>query len=163
MQQLRAKRVSNRKNTMKHLFILLFCGLLVSGFAQKKGADEFEGCWRGVITQDQGGYRPEYGMELFIKQDGNKITGRSFVYFDKVYAEMEFEGLIIGSKILQIKETKISAMKRVEGMEWCLKNAMLTISKTRDPWRLEGAWNGSTIFGPCIPGKIILVKSIPRA
>ncbi len=147
---------------MKYLFTLLFCGVLTMSMAQKKTHD-FEGCWRGVITQEEGGFRPEYGMELYLKQEGNKVYGRSFVYFDKVYAEMSIEGVVIGSKILQLRETEITAMKRVEGMEWCLKNAMLNLAKTRAPWRLEGAWNGFTSFGPCIPGKIILKKSIPRA
>ncbi len=148
---------------MKYLLALLLCSLVTIGLAQKKSGKDFEGYWRGVITQEEGGFRPEYGMELYLEQNGNQITGRSFVYFDKVYAEMAVEGVVIGSNILQLKETKITAMKRVEGMEWCLKNVILSLATTRDPWRLEGAWNGFTSFGPCIPGKIILKKSIPRA
>lgn len=144
------------------LKILLFLGgmlCLSTGATQ----NNLNGCWRGVITQDEGGYRPEYSMELHLKQEGTKITGRSFVYFDKVYAEMQLEGALVGGKILQLKETKILASKKVDGMEWCIKQAVLSLVKTGTTWRLEGAWEGATEFGPCIPGRITLKKAIPRA
>lgn len=155
------KQFLKEKVGMKLLFTLVACSILTICFSQK--SVDISGTWRGVITQEQGGYRPEYGMELHIKQTGDKVIGRTFVYFDKVYAEMEFEGVLIAGKILQLKETKILAAKKVDGMEWCIKQAVLTLNKTKDPWRLEGAWQGSTVFGPCIPGKIILRKAIPRA
>ncbi|HMO41018.1 MAG TPA: hypothetical protein PKC76_03070 [Saprospiraceae bacterium] len=146
---------------MRWLLILwLYAGTVGLLTAQ---SEPFTGYWRGVITQDEGGFRPEYGMELYLIQKGDKVTGRTFVYFENVYAEMELEGEVLAGKILQFRETKITAAKRVEGMEWCLKQAVLTLMKTGDPWRLEGAWNGATSFGPCIPGKILLRKGIPRA
>ncbi len=145
---------------MRWLLTLFFCGFMTFVFAQK--GVNLSGCWRGVITQEEGGIRPEYEMELYLTQKGDKITGRSFVYFDKYYAEMELEGVVLGNKIIQFKETKITAYKKVESMEWCLKQAVLTLIKTGNPWRLEGAWQGATQFGPCIPGKIVLKKAIPR-
>ncbi|MBK7870289.1 MAG: hypothetical protein IPJ74_06160 [Saprospiraceae bacterium] len=146
---------------MRFLFLFLFSCILTVGFSQKD--IDLSGCWRGKITQDQGGFRPEYGMELYLTQKGNQITGRSFVYFDKYYAEMELEGQVLGNKIIQFRETKVSAFKKVDTMEWCVKQAVLTLIKSGNPWKLEGAWNGATQFGPCIPGKIFLKKSIPRA
>lgn len=143
------------------LKILFFLGGMLC-LSTSAAQNNLNGCWRGVITQDEGGYRPEYSMELHLEQEGTKITGRSFVYFDKVYAEMQLEGVLVGGKILQLKETKILASRKVDGMEWCIKQAVLSLVKTGTTWRLEGAWEGATEFGPCIPGRIILKKAIPR-
>ncbi len=137
--------------------LLLICCLSHMLVAQK--LPDLSGCWRGVITQDKGGFRPEYGMEMYLIQKGNRITGRSFVYFEKYYAEMELEGEVLDGNILQFKEKKINAHKKIEGMEWCLKQATLSLLKAE----LKGAWEGSTSFGPCVPGKIVLKRSIPRA
>lgn len=101
-------------------------------------------------------------MELYLTQKGVQITGRSFVYFDHVYAEMQLEGEFKDG-ILVFRESKLLAYKKLEKMEWCLKGAILTLIKSGNPWKLEGAWTGNTSFGPCIPGKIYLKKAIPRA
>lgn len=148
---------------MRLLLPLLVCiGISFSGFAQKTSSATVTGYWQGKITQDKGGIRPEYGMELYLTQKGTKVTGRSFVYFDKVYAEMQLEGEFKDGKTLIFKETKINAYKRIDGMEWCLKGAILNLIRSGNSWRLEGNWTGTTSFGPCIPGKIFLKKSIPR-
>lgn len=147
---------------MRILLLSLLCvGMAISSFAQSSAAS-VSGYWKGKITQDQGGIRPEYGMEIYLTQKGTKVTGRSFVYFDKVYAEMALEGELKDGKTLIFKESKITAYKRLDGMEWCLKGAVLNLVKSGNAWRLEGPWTGNTSFGPCIPGKIILKKSIPR-
>ncbi|MFN7116399.1 MAG: hypothetical protein ACK4TA_06330 [Saprospiraceae bacterium] len=148
---------------MRILLLCVFCSsMLTLGLAQKSGSPTVNGFWRGKITQDKGGIRPEYGMEMYLTQKGTKVTGRSFVYFDKVYAEMALEGEFKDGKTLVFKETKITAYKRLDGMEWCLKGAVLSLVKSGNAWRLEGPWTGNTSFGPCIPGKILLKKSIPR-
>lgn len=147
---------------MKILLLFSFCCLITTGFAQKTNATNIGGCWRGKITQNQGGIRPEYMMELYLAQKGTKVIGRSFVYFDKVYAEMQLEGEFKDG-VLVFKESKLLAYKKLEGMEWCMKGAILNLIKSGNPWKLEGAWTGNTSFGPCIPGKIYLKKSIPRA
>jgi len=151
-----------KMTNMRLLLLLTFFSFLTAAHAQKKTAVNLTGYWCGKITQNKGGIRPEYSIELYLTQKGSTITGRSFVYFDKVYAEMSLEGTLQDGKILQFKETKITAYKRLDGMEWCLKGAVLNVLKAGSVWKLEGPWTGNTSFGPCIPGKIYLKKSIPR-
>lgn len=146
---------------MRILLLFSFWSLLTTGFAQKTEALSITGCWRGKITQNQGGIRPEYLMELYLTQKGTKVTGRSFVYFDKVYAEMQLEGEFKNG-VFVFKENKILTYKKLDSMEWCMKGAILNLIKSGNPWKLEGAWTGNTSFGACIPGKIYLKKSIPR-
>ncbi len=148
---------------MRIILLIAFCTIFSSSFAQVKKETNITGCWRGKITQNKGGIRPEYGIEIYLTQKGTKVTGRSFVYFDKVYAEMYLEGEFTDGKMLIFRESKITAYKKLDGMEWCLKGAMLNLVKSGSSSRLEGPWTGNTSFGPCIPGKIILKKSIPRA
>lgn len=144
------------------ILIWIVIGINTIGFAQKSSTPGVTGYWKGKITQNKGGIRPEYGMEIYLTQKGTKVTGRSFVYFDKVYAEMQLEGEFKDGKTLIFKESKVTAYKKLDGMEWCLKGAVLNLIKSGSSWQLEGPWTGNTSFGPCIPGKIILKKSIPR-
>ena len=121
------------------------------------------GTWKGIITQDEGGYRSTYDMELVLKQDGNKVTGRSTVRVDDIFAVMVLEGEITGGGYFRFQESQIVDSKRAENLEWCIKRGQLLLKAEKDEWKLEGFWQGSTSFSQCIPGKIFLKKTVPRA
>lgn len=139
------------------LFILLVCSSAV--LAQ----DELLGQWTGIITQDEGGYRSEYGFELYLKKEGkNLITGRSYVYVENIYAEMALSGFFVGSEMFHFTESRVVRSRDLPALEWCLKGGELKLERTGKGWMLTGRWQGTTPGGNCIPGEIMLKKVVPR-
>ena len=139
------------------LFVFLTCAHLLPA------QNNLTGLWRGTITQDEGGYRSEYTFEIMIKQDGDKISGRSYVFVDDIHATMILSGSIHSNVYLSLKDSQILDFKVNEGMEWCMKNYQLVFKNNVNPLRLEGFWQGSTTFSTCVPGKVFLKKVVPRA
>jgi hypothetical protein len=145
---------------MKTKLIILLLTLPLLASAQY----DFTGTWEGVLTQGTGGYAPEYAVKLHIEQDGLKITGRTFVEVGEIYAEMEFKGRLIGNKAIHLEETKLLRNYKYEHMEWCYKSADLFLILNGEEAKLEGPWRGVTEGeSECIPGKIIVKKTSPRA
>ena len=124
---------------------------------------DLNGYWKGTITQEAGGYIPEYSLELVLVQKGNTITGRSYVYVDSIYAEMNLSGKIHSNVIMELKDDKILEHEELQGMEWCIKKYQLILKQRDSTLLLEGHWQGETSFSKCIPGKIFLQKIVPRA
>lgn len=144
---------------LKYFFI---AGLLICSYSYSFAQKEFLGNWKGVITQDEGGYRSEYDFELYLKKEDQLITGRSYVYVDDIYAEMALSGFILGKKIFHFTESKVVRSRNLPQLEWCLKGAALKLERTGDGWELRGRWQGTSGGGSCIPGEIILKKIVPR-
>jgi hypothetical protein len=136
-------------------FLLLFFPLFCFG------QTNISGNWIGTITQKEGGYRSKYKFELYLKQSGSELSGRSYVYVDNIYAEMILKGRIVGDQVT-LYESEIIEFKEFEGMEWCIKNCKLKLVKSGKNWKLEGGWEGFTSFGACIPGSVFLQKIVPR-
>ena len=151
---------------MKKSIVIIF-GLLCSSFifAQDIPVDSLLGTWRGVITQDAGGYASEYKFELFLVQEDNKsFSGRSYVSLEDIHATMEVQGELIGNQTFTFKEIKIIDELSKEGMEWCYKNGFLILSQEDNIIKLEGPWSGKTKDGSsCIAGEILLKRVSPRA
>ena len=144
---------------MKAVLIIVLSLCTFTAFGQVN----WSGSWVGTITQDEGGYRSKYDFEIFLQQDGSTVRGRSFVYVDNIYAEMELVGEIHSGLYLRFKEQEIIDYKKFEGMEWCVKKGQLLLKKGKNGWLLEGFWQGNTTFSDCIPGKVYLEKKVPRA
>ncbi|HOY16659.1 MAG TPA: hypothetical protein PLC89_05185 [Haliscomenobacter sp.] len=144
---------------MKNL--LLFAFLLLTSWLAAQN-NELSGKWVGVLTQQEGGFRQKYYCELVIQQKGNKITGTTYVSVEKVHAEMAFTGEVNGS-VITFKENRIIQYSKLDDMAWCLKWGNLSLRKKGTTWFLEGMWDGQSIYGPCIPGKVFLQKEVPRA
>lgn len=143
----------------KIFYTLLLCCVLSVSFSQQ----DFSGLWTGVITQEDSGQSTEFKFELYLKQTGDKVTGRSYVSADGIHAEMELSGTIYSGFYLHFQESKIVQSEVHEGMEWCIKNGHLVFKKEGAVYKLEGAWRGTTSFNACTPGKVRLKKKIPRA
>ena len=135
------------------LFVCTFC------LAQ----EDVSGSWTGKITQNDGGYRKNYKFELYLIQNGSQLSGRSYVYFDDIYAEMSLKGYINAANELWFSELEIVDFRELRGMEWCIKNGKLQLKKIGNHWKLEGFWKGNTSFGECIPGEVFLERVVPRA
>jgi len=127
-------------------------------------AQNVSGAWEGIITQEEGGILGEYTFIIFISVDKNgNAKGTAYVQADEldIYAVMGFKGKFDG-EYMDIREDEIIREKRVDDIFWCLKDYRLQLLSA-DTLRLEGKWSGYTNTGACIPGKIYLKKSAPRA
>lgn len=153
------QKLTIHKPMHKALFSILL--LYMSGSIQAQYA-YVAGLWKGTITQNSGGYRPKYDFEIFLHQKGNKITGRSYVYVDKIYAVLELSGVVTGNAI-QLQESRIVDSRKTEGLEWCIKSYQLSYSVNSQKRQLAGTWKGHTNGLPCIPGNVILVRKFARA
>ena len=142
-------------------FIITF--LIIFYFNSCLAQEELNGYWKGKITQEDGGYIPEYTFELFIIQKGDSLSGRSYVYVDSIYAEMNVKGKVHSGIFLELKDEIILDHEELQGMEWCIKKYQLMLKKKDNTFHLEGHWQGETSFSSCIPGKIFLQKKVPRA
>ena len=145
---------------MRKTFIPI-CLLFFSGLLHAQNAN-VSGLWKGVITQNSGGYRPKYDFEIFLHQKGNKITGRSYVFIENIYAVLELSGEVNGNSIL-LRESRIVDSRKVEGLEWCIKSYKLNYSRTSQKSQLLGTWEGHTGGDPCIQGNISLSRKFSRA
>lgn len=145
---------------MKYYTILLVFAWSVFGVAAQPNVS---GLWKGSITQNQGGYRPNYDFEIYLNQKGNKISGRSYVFVDKIYAVVELSGEFTGANTIRVRESRIVDSKKTDGLEWCIKTYDLTFSKAGGVVKLSGPWTGQTPSGPCIPGTVVLTRKFARA
>ena len=137
--------------------------LLTANPQEVRAQEAFVGKWKGVITQNDGGYRSLYDFEMYFRQVGRNLEGRSYVKVDEIYAEMELTAFVMDDKTIQFTEVKIVDSKKVDNLEWCFKSGKLTLVKELGQLKLVDPWEGFSAYGPCIPGRIILVKEIPRA
>lgn len=124
---------------------------------------DYTGSWKGILTQEPGGYRSHYQFELYLIQKGDKITGRSYVAVDDINAVLDIEGEVIGEGVIRFQEVRFVKYSELQNMEWCYKKAVLRLKRSGDTWLLEGPWVGSTSFGSCIPGKISIQREKPQA
>lgn len=144
---------------MRYFFSIL---ILVALTLPLQGQD-ISGHWKGRITQNEGGYRSEYILEMWFVQKGDSIAGKSFVFVDDIYAEMNISGSLQGGIYLRLHDDQIVSHEVLAGMEWCIKNYELLVRRNGDAVSIEGDWQGKTSFSSCIPGKIFLRKIVPRA
>ncbi len=147
---------------MEYRVLLSVLLLFVAGsiFSQN---DEVTGSWKGILTQEQGGYRPTYEFELYLQREGDELTGRSYVKVDDIYAEMELVGEVVNNTTVKFRETRIVNNRKEEGLEWCFKQGALQLKREGNMWKLSGIWVGKSSVGDCIPGKIYLTKEKPQA
>ena len=144
---------------MKMFFVFLMIISFEFCFAQQ----DLNGYWKGKITHENGGYIPEYSFELFIIQKGDSITGRSYVYVDNIYAEMNIKGDVHNGIYLELIDEKILNHEELSEMEWCIKRYQLKLIQRDSNVHLEGHWQGKTSFSTCVPGRVYLQKKVPRA
>lgn len=129
----------------------------------KKSKNILNGQWSGIVTQEKDGGSTIYKFEVYIAQDGKKITGRSYVEYEDIYAIMDFEGSIKAGKMVFLEETNIVDYKKTKDVEWCMKKCQLMLKYDGEQLVLEGFWQGSSVIGACIPGKVKLTMEEPRA
>jgi len=164
--RLKFSTVSLKLPTLEFQFVfmkLFFTILMIFTLNLCLAQQNLNGYWKGKITHEDGGYIPEYTFELFLIQKGDSITGRSYVYVDSIYAEMNLRGQLHSGVYLEMKDELIIDHQELLGMEWCIKKYQLMLKERDSTLHLEGHWQGETSFSDCIPGRIYLKKKVPRA
>ncbi len=150
-----------RIRAVRCLFFLLGLCLFQAGLTQDI---DLSGSWKGVLTQRPEGVAAEYPFELYLIQDGEELSGRSYVTYQDYHAELEIEGKIIRGKAVLFQETRfIYSSELNPDLTWCMKTGQLIIKEEDGVIRLEGVWQGKTEHGPCIPGEIKLQRVEPQA
>lgn len=161
---------------MKNLILIL---LLLPFFTE---AQDLSGLWKGKLTQDTGGYAPEYALEINIVQKKKKLYGETNAYLGKVVvAKLNFTGYLEKDFIYLI-EYKEGIIAKVLPPQYllCIKNFILSYHKNAAGIEtLNGRWDGIgdsekgvfTNYLPsdssknvgenlqCIPGLIFLSKN----
>ncbi|OAQ40551.1 hypothetical protein A5893_06280 [Pedobacter psychrophilus] len=160
---------------MRKLILLLFF------FPFILNAQDLTGFWKGKLTQDSGGYAPQYVLELNITQKNKKITGVSNAYLGNVVVgKLSFSGYFEKDSIY-LSEFRYGVIEKILPPDYflCIKNFILKYKNTVGLETLTGRWDGSTyakdelgidelftdVFGDkrevleCVPGLISLSKN----
>ncbi|MGA1583745.1 MAG: hypothetical protein ACO4CH_10880 [Saprospiraceae bacterium] len=121
----------------------------------------FTGKWRGVITQDEGGYRKQYDIEIHFSVNGTRVVGESYISTDDIFVRMNVEGKVTNDMFIVLEDTRIVEHKIKPDMQWCMKRYQLIFKAEED--KIDGFWEGDTLFGRCVPGKVHLQRFVPKA
>ncbi|NRB61748.1 MAG: hypothetical protein HRU40_01735 [Saprospiraceae bacterium] len=141
--------------------ILLFCLPDMGPDAKTEQPLYLVGTWKGVLTQNQGGFTPEYNFELQLEIKEGKIVGTSYVSVQNIYAQWSLSGSLQGDTFY-FEETQLGDHTKNKDLYWCLKKGNLRLMMHDLRWVLYGNWEGESSLGPCVPGKIRLEKVIPQ-
>jgi hypothetical protein len=143
-------------------------------------AQDLTGFWKGKLTQDSGGYAPEYILEVNIVQKKNDLYGSTLAYSGTtVVAKIAFRGYIDKDSIY-LMEYKEGVINKVLPPRFilCIKNLIVKYKKGAGGLEtLTGRWTGKPIEklnkdneedffslflnndGDCVPGYIFLSKN----
>jgi hypothetical protein len=125
-------------------------------------AQEFNGTWRGKLTQNPGGCFPVYFIEMQLKVEGSKVTGTSYHFSDiNNFVKENFEGSYDSkTKSFIIHELGVLTFHVPADCVPCIKNYTLDYSRNKDSQTLRGDWGGRMMNSQrtCPSGKIVLVK-----
>lgn len=119
------------------------------------------GTWEGVLTQDRGGFTPEYRFRLELSLQDGRVVGSSYVSVQNIHAEWSLVGHL-KEGTFYFEETSLGDHTELEDLYWCLKEANLYMEMVDYQWVMYGQWHGKSEFGPCIPGHIRLIKVVPQ-
>ena len=155
------------------LYLIIFIPSFIYG-------QDLTGFWKGKLTQDSGGYSPEYVLEINIVQKNKNLYGHTLAYSGQtVISKISFSGYIEKDSIYLI-EDKDKVLKKIlpEDFSLCIKNLILKYKKGEGGLEtLTGRWTGkpldklkkndyNNVFslfteqdGDCLPGYIFLSKN----
>ncbi|MCB0643845.1 MAG: hypothetical protein KDC44_19490, partial [Phaeodactylibacter sp.] len=81
--------------------------LLLAGSSLLGQSMDLSGHWKGTITQNPGGFKTIYDFEVVLKQEGEKITGVSYVLVDTIFAKMSLSGALDSEEYFNFEELEI--------------------------------------------------------
>ncbi len=147
--------------------LLLYSMLLAFVLYAQSGYKHIvEGAWCGELTQKSGGFAENYSFEIYINvresETGQLIDGRTYIGAKNAFGEMSFTGQLINNTLF-LKEKELLYSDKPSMLSWCYKKIQLKLVKKPDEWFLEGSWEGSSKYGYCLPGRVVLKKIVPQA
>ena len=151
---------------MRYLFLIGLFSLLAhaSSALAQPAMKGFEGSWEGILTQEEGGFRPEYKMRLVLKVKGDQVTGFAEVEHGvDVYIKTEVKGSIYSGFFLTLEDGLVINKKDLIEQEYCSKTYQLVFREEKGNIYLKGKWQGTASVNPCIPGKVLLKRKSSRA
>jgi hypothetical protein len=126
-------------------------------------ADDLNGIWKGILTQESGGCYPRYSLELQINFTEDQITGKVYDYYDTTqFVKLSFTGRYNQvTKRLVLIENKVLQSHIPLDCVPCIKTYELIYSNKNNEETLQGDWKGHVEKGllACPPGKILLKKA----
>lgn len=147
---------------------LLFILLLLSGTAIQAQENNYEGLWKGLMSQNDRAVLYDVVLKLFYESDSTLFGTCKIVARDGKYVEFYVEGQYQGSNLLLKDVMLLKESGSNEKFHWCIKDYLMTLSGTEDKWSLEGDWkNDGKTFSKgkyfqdtydCKPGKFSLSK-----
>lgn len=142
---------------------ILFGGIMISLAAQSIPLD-LDGTWEGILTQEEGGVRPEYDMRLNLKVIGNDLSGYVEIrQRDDVYIKTEITGKVYQGFFLTLEDGLVLNQKELDNMSYCIKTYQLFVKRKKDNRYLQGKWQGRVDGMDCVPGRIVLYRKTSRA
>ncbi|MCF8236610.1 MAG: hypothetical protein K9I85_00500 [Saprospiraceae bacterium] len=144
--------------------VMFWLASMVVPLAGQTSLPGIEGSWEGILTQEEGGYQPEYRMRLELKVRGDQISGIAEVeHGQDVYIKTEVKGSIYSGFFLTLQDGLVINQKELVDQEYCVKTYQLVLRKEKGQHYLKGKWQGTAQVNPCIPGKVLLKRKSPRA
>lgn len=125
-------------------------------------SQDFNGVWRGKLTQSAGGCYPEYFIEIQIQHSDKQLAGTTYNYFDTTrYVKLNFNGKVnMSTKRMVLIEEKVVKYKIPVDCIPCIKTYDLTLSRQNNEEVLSGTWNGFKMGSKenCPQGNITLKR-----
>ena len=150
------------KYHLKILGVLLFVCLPLLGLFSQANS-EWQGEWKGILTQGTGGYKSSYSVRLTLTKSSNEISGFFYVDEKGLTSKMSVKGQFISKNKIKIEDLKIIEHQVPANIDWCFKTYILEFKNINGRKTLEGTWTGKSLNAVCIPGKVMLKKPLPRA
>ena len=154
---------------MRALSIICTMVWLVSPLSVRGQEILLDGVWEGILTQDRGGYAPEYSLKMTLQQQGNKLTGIVEVTAqpiggdrEEVYIKHEISGTLTRGFFLELEDGAVLNKKELQHARYCRKTYQLVLDVSGEKPEIRGRWQGTAGEGDCVPGKIRLLRTIDR-
>ncbi|MDP4709781.1 MAG: hypothetical protein NWR67_14935 [Saprospiraceae bacterium] len=139
--------------------------ILVSGWSLS-AQEQLNGLWEGVLTRGNLEARDGYRFELYLKVEGARITGRSYLYLEKgKIVEMELSGYIYEDRSVYLKEEEWIPREGITMDPPFLRKFQLLYSRSIWENKLEGYWQELVPQGEVLKtkeyGRIFLKRFTP--
>lgn len=146
--------------------ILLFASISVF-ISSSLFSQDFNGVWRGKLTQGPGGCYPEYFIELQIQHSALQLAGTTYDYYDTSrYVKLNFNGKVnMATKRMVLMEEKVLRYSIPPNCVPCIKTYDLTLTKLNNEEVLSGTWDGVMMGSKenCPHGRVTLKRVMESA